>query len=155
MKCLKIQALLTVAVICAAGTAQANWVTLDYPGAIGTIAHGIDGQNVVGSYQDASGNWHAFIYDGSSWTALDFPGAENTAAYGIDGDKVVGHYGEGFQSYQGFLYDGVTWTTLDFPEGTDPPPFSAPVFEHFCVRHRRRQDRRSVLARVGTARIPV
>jgi hypothetical protein len=35
--------------------------SLDYPGAIATYAYGIDGDNIVGYYEDASGTTHGFL----------------------------------------------------------------------------------------------
>ena len=40
---------------------EANWTTLDFPGASYTRALGIDGYNVVGEYEDGSG-YHGFLY---------------------------------------------------------------------------------------------
>lgn len=96
------------------------WTTLDVPGAIGTHAYDIDGDNIVGSYLDASYNWHGFLYDGVTWITLDAPGAVDTCAYGIDGNNVVGKYSsERFGDFQGFLYDGLKWTTLNAPGAVD------------------------------------
>jgi hypothetical protein len=80
-----------------------TWTTLDYPGAIWTQIHGIDGSNVVG--YDAYGS-HGFLYDGSNWT--DIPGKPHD----IDGSKVVGEY-----NGQGYIYDltSSTLTTFDAP----------------------------------------
>jgi hypothetical protein len=46
-------------------TIGGTWTTLDMSGAYGTYANGIDGSNIVGWYQDASGS-HGFLYNGSS-----------------------------------------------------------------------------------------
>jgi len=119
MKLFKMQVLLTLAVLCAAGAAQANWVTLDFPGATSTNAYGLDGGNIVGEYTDASGGQYGFIYDGTTWTTLDYPGADESGVYSIDGGNIVGYYEEDFQNYHGFLYDGTTWIILDFPGATD------------------------------------
>ena len=89
MRLFKVQALLIMVVFCADGAAQANWVTLDFPGATSTRARGVDGDNIVGSYRDSSSNRHGFLYDGTSYTSLDFPGAPSTDAYGIDGRSIV------------------------------------------------------------------
>ena len=37
-----------------------NWTTLDYPSATGTSLTGIDGNNMVGWYEDSSGE-HGFM----------------------------------------------------------------------------------------------
>ena len=65
---------------------------------------GIDGGNIVGMYEDASGWPDAFLYDGTTWTTLDFPGAMITYARGIDGDKIVGSYADASWDYHGFIY---------------------------------------------------
>jgi hypothetical protein len=92
-----------------------NWASLDYPGATETSAASIDGNNVVGYYDDASDNshgFHGFFYDGATWTTLDYPGATSTVVRGIDGNNVVGFYEDSSGDEHGFLYDGTTWTTL-------------------------------------------
>ena len=114
MKLFKMQALLALALLCPGGVAQANWVTLDFPGATQTYAYGIDGDNIVGMYRDSSGNFYGFLHDGDSWTALDYPGASQTQAHGIDGDNIVGWYTDS-SGRHGFLYDGDTMTALDYP----------------------------------------
>ena len=114
MKLFKMQVLLTLALLCAGGAAQANWVTLDFPGAERTYAYGIDGQRIVGRYIDSSGRSHGFIYDGTTWTPLDFPGAEDTQAYGVEGSRIVGRCTDADGTH-GFLYDGDEWTTFDGP----------------------------------------
>ena len=116
MKRFRVQALLTVAVLCATGTAQANWVTLDYPGATHTYATDIDGNRIVGYYRDASGE-HGFLYYGTTWSTLDFPGADYTGLHGIDGDNIIGSAGGMIYGFE-FVYEGAAWTIL-----TDPCPF--------------------------------
>ena len=86
----KMQVLLPAAVLCVCSSAQANWVTHDFPGATGTDALGIDGGNIVGDYWDDYDNYHGFLYDGVTSTTLDFPGAIETYASGIQGGSVVG-----------------------------------------------------------------
>jgi len=98
--------------------AMAGWTTIDVPGAYGakpTKAYGIDGSNIVGTYGDASGGQHGFLYNGSSWTTLDMPGADATGASGIDGGNIVGDYTDGSGWTYSFLYNGSSWTTLDVP----------------------------------------
>jgi hypothetical protein len=90
-----------------------TWTTLNYPGARGTSAFGIYGNNIVGTY-----NWgeHGFLYDGTNWTTLDHPNASSwTSASGIEGSNIVGTYIDASGVYHGFLYDGSTWTTIDYP----------------------------------------
>src|SRR5213075_2207170 len=51
------------------------YTTIDHPqaGPGGTTPYSIDGGRIVGSYLDASGATHGFLYDGTTWTTLDDP----------------------------------------------------------------------------------
>jgi len=131
MKLFRMQALLTLAVLCAADSAQANWVTLDFPGAFVTYAYGIDGDNIVGRRIVLSGGPiysevdKGFLYDGSTWRTFgSIVGIVEPAS--IDGAKIVGSRGtpNGFivppvYDWTGFLYDGAAWTTFEFPGAED------------------------------------
>jgi len=94
-----------------------NWTKLDMPGATNTIAWGIDGTNIVGTYADATGN-HGFLYNGTTWINLDMPGATNTCPRGISGNNIVGNYADA-TGIHGFLYNGTTWINLDMPGASD------------------------------------
>ena len=50
-----------------------TYTTLNDPLAVGTVAWGISGNNIVGYYADSSGNPNGFLYNGSTWTTLDDP----------------------------------------------------------------------------------
>jgi len=78
-----------------------TYTTLDVPGAIYTRAYGIDGNNIVGFYND--GMAHGFSYDGSTYTTLDVPGARHTFAYDIDGGNIVGEYHDADGNPYGFV----------------------------------------------------
>jgi hypothetical protein len=92
-----------------------NIKTLAKPGSSATIAKGIDGSNIVGTFNDDSGS-HGFIYDGSTWSTLDKPGAYTTVPYDIDGHNIVGIYqASSTSAWNGFLYNGSTWTTINLP----------------------------------------
>jgi hypothetical protein len=116
--------------------AQYLYATFDPPGSTSTMVYGIDGNNVVGSYEDSSSAYHGFIFNGTTYTTLDYPGGSNTYALGISGNYVVGHYlnqlsgsvsnqqqsaaiGASNQTpvSHSFLYNGTTYTTID-PPGT-------------------------------------
>ena len=75
---------------------------LNVPGASGTAAYGISGNNIVGYYGDVSGT-HGFVYNGTSYTALNVPGTSFTAAYGISGNSIVGYYTDTSGHDHGFL----------------------------------------------------
>jgi hypothetical protein len=91
--------------------------TLSYPNSLSTNAYGIDGNNVVGSYKDASGNVHGFLYNGRTYQTLDVPGAGNTYACGINGGNIVGFYEDTTvnRHEHGFFYNGSTYKTIDPP----------------------------------------
>lgn len=88
------------------------WTTHSFPGSTSTAFHGIDGANIVGSYNDASYNTHGFRYDGTNWTTLDFPGATDTSPRAISGNNIVGSYTDPAGVKRGFRYDGRFWHTL-------------------------------------------
>jgi len=102
-----------LAALCTMQYAEADWITIDAPGASRTYLYGTDGTNVVGHYFGASGS-HAFLYDGTNWSPVDFPGAYLTSPMDIEGGKIVGTY-DGWTTPHGFQYDGTTWGTIDFP----------------------------------------
>ncbi len=85
----------------------------------GTIARGVSGSNVVGSYSTADGqsvHAHGFLYNGSSYVTLDYPlaGVRDTVATGISGSNIVGYYTNSSGTH-GFLYNGSSYVTLDDP----------------------------------------
>ena len=85
----------------------------------GTTPFGISGNNVVGTFDDASNNQHGFLYNGSTWTLLDDPSSNNpsggTIATGISGNLISGDYYTNGADAHGFLYNTVskTWQTLN------------------------------------------
>jgi len=95
-----------------------SFTTLNYPGASSTTAGGIDGNNIVGWYEDAIGVTHGFLYNGTSWTTLDYPSASSTAVLDIHGNNIVGEY-EDATGEHGFLYDGSSWKSLNYPGAFD------------------------------------
>src|SRR6202451_4866652 len=94
-----------------------TYIPIIYPGAVVTEAHGINsfGQ-IVGSWQDASGNTHGFLYNAGIYTSFDFPGSSQTTPYGINnaGD-IVGDRDENV----GFLLKGGVFSTLPSANGWD------------------------------------
>jgi hypothetical protein len=66
-----------------------KWTTIDAPRATRTYIYGISGGNIVGRYDDDSGD-HIFLYNGSSWTTLDIlPTAGHIFPTGISGNNIV------------------------------------------------------------------
>jgi hypothetical protein len=84
-----------------------TYTTIDHPNATDTYLYGIDGNNIVGWYSDASGD-HSFKFDGSNFIPLDNPGGTSTHLHGIDGDNIVGSYIHSSGIRHGTLYNG-TW----------------------------------------------
>jgi len=87
-----------------------NITTLNDPlGAEGTSALGIDGNNVVGDYVDASDVTHGFLYNGTSYATIDDPlGTDGTILEGIEGNSIVEQYvvpNMYGTSTHGFVYD--------------------------------------------------
>jgi hypothetical protein len=97
-------------------TKAENLITLDKPGAVSntTIAMGISGDNIVGSYIDSTYKLRGFLYNGGPWTNINLPDASSTIPQGISGTTIVGRYGSPSSS-GGFSYNGKTWTKLNKP----------------------------------------
>jgi hypothetical protein len=74
------------------------------PDATDTFIYGMDGSNLVGYYDDASGKVHGVLYNGTTWTTLDYPGASGTRVYDIDGSNLVGYYVDTSGVNHGFIY---------------------------------------------------
>ena len=63
---------LTIVALWAHYAQAISYITLDHPlGAHGTMARGVDGTNIVGTYTEASNQTHGFFYDGVSFTTID------------------------------------------------------------------------------------
>jgi hypothetical protein len=88
----------------------------------GTVALGIDGNNIVGFY-NINATTHGFLYNMNTnlYTTLDDPLTNGvTEASGIDGNNIVGCYSAPFSRFYGFVYNISTnlYTTLDDPFAT-------------------------------------
>jgi uncharacterized repeat protein (TIGR01451 family) len=94
---------------------HAAFIDLDFPGAVNTVARGLnDSGRVVGYYEDTGFITHGFEWDGT-FTSLDVPGANVTDAYGINNSgTVVGMFNDSSGNH-GFVYNG-TYQTLDVPD---------------------------------------
>jgi probable HAF family extracellular repeat protein len=121
----KAQAVL-IALILALGASSSayaasySYTSIDYPGASGTRAYGInDAGTVVGYYADASGVWHGFSLSGGSYTSLDYPGAQFTEVHGINNaGTIVGQYVDASAVKHGFSLSGTTHASIDYPGAT-------------------------------------
>jgi probable HAF family extracellular repeat protein len=97
-----------------------TFVNIDYPGETFSTPEAInDSGNIVGWYQDGSGNRHGFLYDGSTYSTLDYPGADATYPEGINNSGVIsGEYLTNHgTSAHGFIYENGTYTSFDEPNG--------------------------------------
>lgn len=68
-----------------------NVIHLNYPGALGTYANGInDGGAIVGFYNGTDSAEHGFIYHNGAWAKLQFPNAtQSTELFGISNAGVI------------------------------------------------------------------
>jgi hypothetical protein len=92
-----------------------TYTTFDVPGAVSTIASGINARGViVGTYIDAGGRRHGFARRKGIFTTIDYPGAAGTEARGIGpGGDIVGFFwrpgelgaGAGGVSAHGYLLE--------------------------------------------------
>ena len=76
---------------------------IDYPGASGTSARGINNRGqIVGSYY--LGKQYGYLLDGDTFTTIEFPEAQSTEVYGInDRGQIVGIYIDNSWVFHGFL----------------------------------------------------
>ena len=101
--------------------AQLNWQSFDMPGATHTWIDGIDGANIVGSFDDGAG-LKGFQYNRQTeaFTILQAPSADWTLPLAISNGTVVGSIGSN-TSYvrNGFAYysGSNSWSLLNPPEG--------------------------------------
>lgn len=101
--------------------------SIDYPGALSTIATGINNSGqIVGSWADSNGNSHGFLLDSNTCTAycsFDYPGGTQTSPNGInDAGQIVGNYEDANQVGHGFMYyrgNGGKFYSIDYPGTVD------------------------------------
>ena len=92
------------------------------PGSVGTVANDIDGSNIVGYADFASGTpfRKGFLYNGSTFADIVFPGISwdgpfirgTMRANGIDGSNITGYYQDNSFKVRGFLYNGSTYSNI-------------------------------------------
>ena len=100
-----------------------NFTQLLPPGAVSAGGGYVNDHNeVAGSYVDASGKPHGFVYANGNYTSFDMPtAAEKVTVTGISNSgRVVGTYvsQSGVQQY-GFLYNGTTVSSFGDFSGRD------------------------------------
>jgi len=77
-----------------------------------------DSGDIVGTYLDSSGEFHAYEKVGAKFSDIDvtLAGANNTTAYGINNaGGVVGSYEDASGLSHGFTLVGGTYTSIDYP----------------------------------------
>jgi probable HAF family extracellular repeat protein len=98
-----------------------RYTPIDYPGALGTSANGINDYGViVGQFIDAIGV-HGFVLENGVFKQIDFPGAAFTQALGINNlGHIVGQfsYDPSTNVGHGFLLKEGVFTTIDPPGAT-------------------------------------
>lgn len=98
-----------------------TFASIDAPGAVSTVARGVDSTGrIVGSFVDRAGT-HGFLYGGGMFSTLDMPGSSWTIATGINSvGQVVGGYGTGRETgNHGFLFSGGAFSSFDVPGSLD------------------------------------
>ncbi len=94
-----------------------QFTSIDFPGAVLTVAQGINaGGEVVGWYQDTAGNFHGFLMNGGSFTSIDFPGATATDARGIGpSGEIVGMFNDALGRWNGYRLRNGVFTVANYP----------------------------------------
>jgi hypothetical protein len=92
-----------------------GYITLDPTGSGSTVALGVSGNNVAGTYLDSGNITHGFLYNGSGYATLDPIGSKETQANAVSGNNVAGSFVDTGGKFHGFLYNGLGYTVLDVP----------------------------------------
>jgi probable HAF family extracellular repeat protein len=112
--------------------AQGTYTQFDVPGAsgVGTQPFGIDSAgDVVGYYEDASGNNHGFLLSNGIYTTIDYPGSIGpTFAFGInDLGQIVGDTTVSGGTTVAFIYDVDRGTFKTFSYPGSPQTFATEI----------------------------
>jgi hypothetical protein len=91
-----------------------TFTSIDFPGAVRTVAFGINDSGIIVGLYTLGSSDHAFSFDGTTFTTIDFPGAQSAAVAINNAGVVVGDYFIGTVSHA-FSFDGTTYTTNDVP----------------------------------------
>jgi hypothetical protein len=100
---------------------MSTYKTVDDPlGVDGTEIYGVNNNGeIVGSYEDSSGDTNGFVDINGTFTTIDVPGASSTVVYGVnDSGEISGYSYTSGVGYQGFLDNHGTITTLNDPSNT-------------------------------------
>ena len=102
--------------------ASGSWTYLEPPtefGAVNAYALGIDGQNIVGYYNDGTEeNDKGFFYNGTTWTTINPIDAICTYVVAASGNNCAGYYLDSSYNNHGFFYNGA-YTFFDAIEGNN------------------------------------
>ncbi len=111
-------------------TSGEEFKSIDFPGAAGTSAWGINRHgDIAGIYYDSGFQAHGFVLRKGTFTPINAPGSTQTFVYGInDHDDLVGAYNDASGSIHGFLLhkdgdqdntgDQGTFTIIDAPKAS-------------------------------------
>jgi probable HAF family extracellular repeat protein len=97
------------------------FTTLDYPGAIATLAYAInDSGSMVGYYEDSSTRLHGYLYRNGVFTTIDYPNSDWTIPLGVNNAGIVSGIYEDFTTLitHGFTYANGVFTQIDVPNST-------------------------------------
>lgn len=95
-----------------------TFITVDVPGALGTVAADIDDAgDIVGFYVDSAGVHHGFIDVNGTINAVDVPGSTGTLVYGVSPlfNNIVGWYTDSKGMQHGFMLSQGQFSTIDVP----------------------------------------
>src|SRR5215831_4188687 len=117
-------ALLVLAAWTLPSAAQGTYIQIDVPGAIETLAQGVNtAGDICGYYQSADTHFHGFLLSAGVYTTIDYPGSTYALTFGLnDVGQIVG-VAVPNQTF-GFVYDIGTssFTLISFPGAIDTEP---------------------------------
>ena len=92
------------------------FTNVDFPGAIATVAYGINTSGeIVGVYYDSAGA-HGFLLKKKAYSSINFPHASDTYVFGInDAGATAGEYQDASGATHGFTHSGGVFNRVDVP----------------------------------------
>jgi probable HAF family extracellular repeat protein len=100
-----------------------QFISIGVQGSDNAQAWGINNSGLVaGNYQDASSNWHGFVWQAGSLQTVDYPGAVYTYLWYVNNQGVaMGYYGDGTAEHAvAYSVPNGTWAALpDIPGYSD------------------------------------
>jgi uncharacterized membrane protein len=83
---------------------EGNYTKLDVPGAVFTVAQGINNAGqIVGLYLGADDTFHGFVLSEGVYTTVDIPGSTSTSIYSINAKgEITGEFDDSDGTH-GFL----------------------------------------------------